>query len=152
MVEVTEVVDDETIKTIPLLQSEERTLDANEIESLAQKYASRPSVKAHLESLVQKIRRDAYFWASDSISLASRVRSSDCSSGIVLIVSSSTTSVTSTIFLRFWIQYQPVMSNNNDYDSFITMSCFGLFQKHPPSFLFFRFLSFRAFLSSIAGK
>jgi calcyclin binding protein len=58
MVEVTEVVDDETIKTIPLLQSEERTLDANEIESLAQKYASRPSVKAHLESLVQKIRRD----------------------------------------------------------------------------------------------
>ncbi len=55
MVEV-EIIEDETT-SIPL--SQERQLDADEIELLCQKYATRPSVKAHLESLVQKIRRDA---------------------------------------------------------------------------------------------
>ena len=65
MVEVMEITDEEevttktagAVKTIPA--SEERTLDADEIESLCKKYATRPSVKAHLTSLVQKIRRDA---------------------------------------------------------------------------------------------
>lgn len=67
MVEVIEITEEEetTTKTVEvapvqtLPPSEERTLDADEIESLCQKYASRPSVKAHLTSLVQKIRRDA---------------------------------------------------------------------------------------------
>ena len=58
MVEVTEIIEEETPKTtIP--QSQERQLDADEIQSLCQTYATRPSVKAHLESLVSKIRRDA---------------------------------------------------------------------------------------------
>lgn len=55
MVEVTEILEEETTPT----PSEERQHDADEIESLSQKYATRPSVKAHLESLAQKIRRDA---------------------------------------------------------------------------------------------
>jgi hypothetical protein len=67
MVEVIEITEEEetTTKTVEadpvqtLPPSSERTLDADEIESLCQKYASRPSVKAHLTSLVQKIRRDA---------------------------------------------------------------------------------------------
>lgn len=63
MVEVTEIHNEETTPppttTTLLSQSEERALDADEIESLSQKYATRTSVKAHLESLAQKIRRDA---------------------------------------------------------------------------------------------
>lgn len=68
MVEVTEILDDEpttttttTTETPTASASQERHLDANEIESLIQNkdLALRPSVKAHLTSLVQKIRRDA---------------------------------------------------------------------------------------------
>lgn len=53
MVEVTEIKDE----SIPA--SQERQLDADEIESLCNNHVTRPSVKAHLTSLVQKIRRDA---------------------------------------------------------------------------------------------
>jgi len=58
MVEFTEINEVEE-KEQPLPQSQERLLDAKEIESLCNDHAQRPSVKAHLESLVQKIRRDA---------------------------------------------------------------------------------------------
>lgn len=54
MVEVTEIKEETKV-----LLSKERELDADEIESLCQTYAVRTSVKAHLESLAQKIRRDA---------------------------------------------------------------------------------------------
>jgi calcyclin binding protein len=60
MVEVTEVTTESTPSSSPSLSpSEERTLDANEIESICNQYATRPTVKAHLTSLVQKIKRDA---------------------------------------------------------------------------------------------
>lgn len=54
MVEVTEIKDESSIPA-----SQERQLDADEIESLCNNHVTRPSVKAHLTSLVQKIRRDA---------------------------------------------------------------------------------------------
>jgi len=60
MVEVTEIIgDEEKEQKQELSPSQERLLDADEIESLCNDVAKRPSVKAHLESLVQKIRRDA---------------------------------------------------------------------------------------------
>jgi len=63
MVEVTEIIDDEQQEQEQTQQelspSQERLLDADEIESLCNDVAKRPSVKAHLESLVKKIRRDA---------------------------------------------------------------------------------------------
>ncbi len=60
MVVVSEIFEEEetTTTTIPS-PSQERQRDADEIESLCAKYATRPSVKAHLTSLVSKIRRDA---------------------------------------------------------------------------------------------
>jgi len=63
MVEVTEITDsNETHSSSPPQSpspSGQRTLDADEIESICNQYATRPSVKVHLTSLVQKIRRDA---------------------------------------------------------------------------------------------
>eukprot|EP01083_Nonionella_stella_P151233 482955_1 len=66
MVEVTEIIEDpESEPKTEIPQSQERLLDADEIESFYLPKSTndnvniRPSVKAHLESLVLKIRRDA---------------------------------------------------------------------------------------------